>query len=127
MIYSKYEVMKRCISGMNFPDYRYEQLIKMIFAQHIPDFHSMYMLPERLRSNLAETFGTSVCGLVPVTHRASGQADKVLFSIKGWKLRRNGEPALQKKDGNLFASHLNAAVGLAANSAQQVLSDTNAI
>ena len=39
MIYSKYEVMKRCISGMNFPDYRYEQLIKMIFAQHIPDFH----------------------------------------------------------------------------------------
>ena len=112
MIYSKYEVMKRCISGMNFPDYRYEQLIKMIFAQHIPDFHSMYMLPERLRSNLAETFGTSVCGLVPVTHRASGQADKVLFQLK---------------DGNLFASHLNAAVGLAANSAQQVLSDTNAI
>ena len=82
MIYSKYEVMKRCISGMNFPDYRYEQLIKMIFAQHIPDFHSMYMLPERLRSNLAETFGTSVCGLVPVTHRASGQADKVLFQLK---------------------------------------------
>ena len=39
MIYSKYEVMKRCISGMNFPDYRCEQLIKMIFAQHIPDFH----------------------------------------------------------------------------------------
>ena len=54
----------------------------MIFAQHIPDFHSMYMLPERLRSNLAETFGTSVCGLVPVTHRASGQADKVLFQLK---------------------------------------------
>ena len=38
MIYSKYEVMKRCISGMNFPDYRYEQLIKMIFAQHILTF-----------------------------------------------------------------------------------------
>ena len=35
MIYSKYDVMKRCISEMNFPDYRYEQLIKMIFAQHV--------------------------------------------------------------------------------------------
>lgn len=45
---------------MNFPDYRYEQLIKMIFAQHVSDFHAMYMLPERLRANLAETFGASV-------------------------------------------------------------------
>ena len=32
-----------------------------------------------------------------------------------------------KKDGNLFAFHPNAAVDLAANSAQPVLSDTNAI
>ncbi len=72
MIYSKYEVMKRCISGMNLPDYRYEQLIKMIFAQHIPDFHSMYMLPERLRSNLAETFRTCVSALfqLHIGHRA---------------------------------------------------------
>jgi hypothetical protein len=67
---------------MNFPDYRYEQLITMIFAQRIPDFHAMYMLPERLRANLAETFGSSVCGLVPVAHKASSQADKVLFQLK---------------------------------------------
>lgn len=82
MIYSKYDVMKRCISEMNFPDYRYEQLIKMIFAQHVSDFHAMYMLPERLRANLAETFGASACGLVPIAHQASGQADKVLFQLK---------------------------------------------
>lgn len=86
----------------------------------------MYMLPERLRSNLAETFGTSVCGLVPVTHRASGQADKVLFQLKDGNCVETVN-LHYKKDGNLFASHLNAAVGLAANSAQQVLSDTNAI
>lgn len=36
MIYSKYDVMKRCISEMNFPDYRYEQLIKMIL-------HNMFL------------------------------------------------------------------------------------
>jgi hypothetical protein len=127
MIHSKYDVMKRCISEMNFPDYRYEQLIKMIFAQHIPDFHAMYMLPERLRANLAETFG-SLC-LRPCPSRTPGiePGGQGAVSIKGWKLRRNGETCITKKDGNLFASHLNAAVGLAANSAQPVLSDTNVI
>ncbi len=72
MIYSKYEVMKRCISGMNFPDYRYEQLIKMIFAQHIPDFHSMYMLPEKLRSNLRKLLGPLSAALfqLHIGHRA---------------------------------------------------------
>ena len=82
MIYSKYDVMKQYISEMNFPDYRYEQLINMIFTQHISDFHAMYMLPERLRANLAEAIGASVCSLVPVAHQASSQADKVLFQLK---------------------------------------------
>lgn len=82
MIHSKYDVMKQCISEMNFPDYRYEQLINMIFTQRIPDFHAMYMLPERLRANLAEAIGASVCSLVPVAHQASSQADKVLFQLK---------------------------------------------
>lgn len=125
MIYSKYDVMKRCISEMNFPDYRYEQLIKMIFAQHVSDFHAMYMLPERLRANLAETFGASACGLVPIAHQASGQADKVLFQLKDGNCVETVN--LHYKKGNLFAFHPNAAVDLAANSAQPVLSDTNAI
>lgn len=126
MIHSKYDVMKRYISEMNFPDYRYEQLITMIFAQRIPDFHAMYMLPERLRANLAETFGSSVCGLVPVAHKASSQADKVLFQLKDGNCVETVN-LHYKKGGNLFASHPNAAVGLAASFVQPELSDTNGI
>jgi len=51
MIHSKYDVMKQRISEMNFPDYRYEQLIKMIFAQpqRIPDFNAMYLMARKSR------------------------------------------------------------------------------
>ena len=82
MNYSKYDAMKRCISEMNLPDYRYEQLIKMIFVQHISTFEDMHILPLRLREALTEIFGASVCGIVPVLHQTSGQADKVLFRLK---------------------------------------------
>lgn len=81
MNYSKYETMKRLIADMKLPDYRYEQIIKAIFSQHISTFERMSTLPLKLKKTLVDTFGPSVCCTVPIACQTSGQADKILFSL----------------------------------------------
>jgi 23S rRNA (adenine-C8)-methyltransferase len=81
MNYSKYEEMKRLIVDMKLPYYRYEQIIKAIFSQHISTFERMSTLPLKLKTTLIDTFGPSVCCTVPVACHTSGQADKILLSL----------------------------------------------
>ncbi len=81
MNYSKYERMKQLIADMKLPDYRYEQIIKAIFLQHISTFERMSTLPIKLKETLIDTFGPSVCCTVPVACQTSGQADKILYSL----------------------------------------------
>ena len=81
MNYSKYETIKLLVADMKLPNYRYEQIIKAIFTQHISIFNEMRTLPLDLRKTLIDTFGPSVCCMVPVACQTSGQADKILFSL----------------------------------------------
>lgn len=81
MDYSKYKVMKQLIMDMKLPNYRYEQIINAIFSQRILQFEEMRTLPINLRKNLINTFGPTICRMVPVACQTSGQADKILFSL----------------------------------------------
>lgn len=79
MNYSKYERIKQLIADMKLPDYRYEQIIKAVFLQHISTFERMSTLPIKLKETLIDTFGPSVCVLYRLRVKLPDKQTKYYF------------------------------------------------
>ncbi len=78
---SKYYKMKEIVTGLNLPEYRYEQILKAIFTQRKEQFSEMNILPVRLREALIREFGEYVNSAKPVIAQKSKQSDKLLFEL----------------------------------------------
>lgn len=80
---SKYETIRRILSELKQPEYRYAQIMDAIFKQNIGEYGRMTMLPKFLRDELNRILGPNVCSIVPVKEFTSKQVSKVLFAIPG--------------------------------------------
>ncbi|WP_240421841.1 Cfr family 23S rRNA (adenine(2503)-C(8))-methyltransferase [Paenibacillus periandrae] len=80
---SKYEKIKRIISSLKQPHYRYLQIIDSIFKQKISSFEEMTILPKFLRNELIKEFDNNLLSVIPILERKSDQVSKILFAIAG--------------------------------------------
>ncbi|MFC5405382.1 Cfr family 23S rRNA (adenine(2503)-C(8))-methyltransferase [Cohnella soli] len=82
-ITSKYETIRRMLSELKQPEYRYAQMMDAIFKQNVGEYERMTILPKSLRDELSRLLGPNVCSIVPVKELTSKQVSKVLFAIEG--------------------------------------------
>ncbi|GED69986.1 ribosomal RNA large subunit methyltransferase Cfr [Brevibacillus reuszeri] len=80
---SKYNTIRRILSDLKQPEYRYAQIMDAIFKQNISEYGRMKILPKFLREELTRILGPDVCSIVPVKEVSSKQVSKVLFAIEG--------------------------------------------
>lgn len=80
---SKYETIRRMVSDIKQPAYRYAQITDAIFKKKINEYERMTMLPKFLRDELSRTLGPHVCSIMPVKELSSSQVNKVLFAVAG--------------------------------------------
>ncbi len=76
---TKYEVMRRIVNDLGYPEYRFGQITDAIFKQKARRYEDMTQLPASLRNALKAELGEYTVGFTAVTHDLSKQTQKVLF------------------------------------------------
>lgn len=80
---SKYEKIRKILSALNQPNYRYSQITEAIFKNKIGNFEAMNNLPKPLRNELIKELGNNVLSITPKMEQKSNQVSKILFAIPG--------------------------------------------
>lgn len=77
---SRLERIQALLAERHEPGYRYEQICRALFVQHVRGFHHITSVPPPLRLALEARLG-EVLALRPVAHSQAAQAIKVLFEL----------------------------------------------
>ncbi|WP_106767586.1 Cfr family 23S rRNA (adenine(2503)-C(8))-methyltransferase [Paenibacillus faecalis] len=80
---SKYEKIRKILSALKQPNYRYSQITEAIFKNKIGNFEAMNNLPKQLRNELIRELGNNVLSITPKMEQKSNQVSKILFAIPG--------------------------------------------
>lgn len=80
---SKYEKIRKILSALKQPNYRYSQITEAIFKNKIGTFEAMNNLPKPLRNELIKELGNNVLSITPKMEQKSNQVSKMLFAIPG--------------------------------------------
>ncbi|MGG4343315.1 Cfr family 23S rRNA (adenine(2503)-C(8))-methyltransferase [Paenibacillus lautus] len=80
---SKYEKIRKILSALKQPNYRYSQITEAIFRNRIGTFEAMNNLPKPLRNELIKELGNNVLSITPKMEQKSNQVSKMLFAIPG--------------------------------------------
>jgi 23S rRNA (adenine-C8)-methyltransferase len=80
---SKYEKIRKILSALKQPNYRYSQITEAIFKNKIGNFEAMNNLPKPLRNELIKELGNEVLSITPKVEQKSSQVSKILFAIPG--------------------------------------------
>lgn len=80
---SKYEKIRKILSALKQPNYRYSQITEAIFKNKIGNFEAMNNLPKSLRNELIKELGNNVLSITPNMEQKSIQVSKILFAIPG--------------------------------------------
>ncbi|ACX65640.1 23S rRNA (adenine(2503)-C(8))-methyltransferase CipA [Paenibacillus sp. Y412MC10] len=80
---SKYEKIRKILSALNQPNYRYSQITEAIFKNKIGNFEAMNNLPKPVRNELIKELGNNVLSITPKMEQKSNQVSKILFAIPG--------------------------------------------
>ncbi|EHB66695.1 MULTISPECIES: Cfr family 23S rRNA (adenine(2503)-C(8))-methyltransferase [Paenibacillus] len=80
---SKYEKIRKILSALKQPNYRYSQITEAIFKNKIRTFEAMNNLPKPLRNELIKELGNNVLSITPKMEQKSNQVSKILFAISG--------------------------------------------
>lgn len=80
---SKYEKIRKILSALKQPNYRYSQITEAIFKNKIGNFEAMNNLPKSLRNELIKELGNNVLSITPNMEQKSNQVSKILFAIPG--------------------------------------------
>lgn len=78
---SRLEKIQSLLSLQNEPNYRYGQITRAIFDQHVSKYTEITTVPLPLRDALGHHFGDEILTLKPVEQQVSTQATKVLFQL----------------------------------------------
>lgn len=76
---TKYEAIRRIVSDLGYPEYRFGQISNAIFKQKIKRYDDMIQLPAALRDALEAELGDRVVVFTAAEHSLSKQTHKVLF------------------------------------------------
>ncbi|WP_127592886.1 Cfr family 23S rRNA (adenine(2503)-C(8))-methyltransferase [Paenibacillus lautus] len=80
---SKYEKIRKILSALKQPNYRYSQITEAIFKNKIGNFEAMNNLPKPLRNELIKELGNEMLSITPKMEQKSNQVSKILFVIPG--------------------------------------------
>jgi len=78
---SRLETIQSILIQQNEPKYRYGQIVRAIFAQHVRRYADITTVPSAIREALEKELGEEILTLKPVEQQVSTQATKVLFEL----------------------------------------------
>jgi len=77
----KFQKIKKFLQENNYPDYRFQQLLKAVFDQKIKDFKKMTAFPKKLRQQLEKNFSPLI-GFKKIKQQKTTRALKTLFQLQ---------------------------------------------